>query len=179
MAARTRKDPAPPPPDALAAGAYPAILSGASTTLVGAIMVVAAILVLVDASRLPTTSDPLGPAAFPYGIGALLGVIGLGLAIANHRYALVWLRVRRGGVVRRHHGQRTALMLGALLMFAVLLPFLGFFVPAVALYAVVAALLDAPRGWHLLITGVLLAGVIVLLFDRVIGLTLPAGPWGF
>lgn len=179
MAARTRRDPAPPSPDAAAAGSYPAVLSGASTTVVGVIMVIAAIAVLVDASRLPTASDPLGPAAFPYGIGALLGVIGLGLAIANHRYALVWLKVRRGGVVRRNRGLRTALMLGALLMFAILLPLLGFFVPAVLLYVAVAMLLDAPRGWHLLITGVLLAGVIVLLFDRVIGLTLPAGPWGF
>lgn len=170
---------APPPADAFAAGAYPAVLSGAATTLVGVIMVVAAASVLVDASRLPSASDPLGPAAFPLGIGVLLGLIGLALAIANHRYALVWLRVRRGGVVRRGNGLRTALMLGALLVFAAVLPSLGFFVPAVLLYVCVAMLLEAPRGWHLPITGILLAGVIVLLFDRVIGLTLPAGPWGF
>lgn len=165
--------------DAASGNAYPSALMGASTTLIGTIMVIAAMAVIVDASRLPTASDPLGPAAFPYGIGVLLGVIGLGLAITNHRSALAWLRLRQGGVNHGTHARRTALMLGSLLAFALLLPFLGFFVPAVLLYVVVALLLDAPRGWHLLITGVLVAGVIVLLFDRAIGLTLPSGPWGF
>ncbi|MCH1883964.1 tripartite tricarboxylate transporter TctB family protein [Agrococcus sp. ARC_14] len=170
---------APPPPDAFTAGAYPAVLSGATTALVGAIMTVIAILVLVDASQLPPASDPLGPAAFPILIGSLLGIVGLALAIGNHRYALVLLRVRRGGVVRRGRGWSTVLVLVALLVFAALLPLVGFFLAAALLYIAVALLLGAPRGWHLVITAVLLAGVVVLLFDRIIGLTLPAGPWGF
>ncbi len=170
---------APPPPDAFAAGAYPAVLSGATTAIVGVIMVIVAVLVLVDAARLPTASDPLGPAAFPIIIGSLLGLVGLALAIRNHRYALVLLRVRRGGVVRRGRGVRTALVLVALLVFAALLPLVGFFLAAALLYVAVALLLGAPRGWHLAITAVLLAGAIVLLFDRIIGLLLPAGPWGF
>ncbi|WP_306231412.1 tripartite tricarboxylate transporter TctB family protein [Agrococcus beijingensis] len=170
---------APPPQDAFAAGAYPAVLSGATTALVGAIMVVAAIFVLFDAARLPAASDPLGPAAFPILIGSLLGLVGLALAIINHRYALVLLRVRRGGVVRRGRGVSTVLVLVALLAFAALLPLVGFFLAAALLYVAVALLLGAPRGWHLAITAVILAGAIVLLFDRIIGLTLPAGPWGF
>lgn len=170
---------APPPPEAFAAGAYPAVLSGATTAIVGAIMVIVAVLVLVDAARLPTASDPLGPAAVPFIVGSLLGLVGLALAILNHRYALVLLRVRRGGVVRRGRGLSTLLVLVALLAFAALLPLVGFFVAAALLYVAVALLLGAPRGWHLAITAALLAGAIVLLFDRIIGLTLPAGPWGF
>lgn len=170
---------APPPPDAFAAGAYPAVLSGATTAIVGVIMAIVAILVLVDAARLPTASDPLGPAAFPLLIGSLLGLVGLALAILNHRYALVLLRVRRGGAVRRGKGLSTVLVLVALLAFAALLPLVGFFLAAALLYVAVALLLGAPRGWHLAITAALLAGAIVLLFDRIIGLTLPAGPWGF
>ncbi|MFA4842173.1 MAG: tripartite tricarboxylate transporter TctB family protein [Agrococcus sp.] len=170
---------APPPPDAFAAGAYPAVLSGATTAIVGAIMTIIAVLVLVDAARLPTASDPLGPAAFPFIIGSLLGLVGLALVVVNHRYALVLLRVRRGGVLRRGKGLSTVLVLVALLGFAALLPLVGFFLAAALLYVAVALLLGAPRGWHLAITAALLAGTIVLLFDRIIGLTLPAGPWGF
>ncbi len=170
---------APPPPDAFAAGAYPAVLSGATTAIVGAIMAIVATFVLADAARLPAASDPLGPAAFPLLIGSLLGIVGLALVVMNHRYALVLLRVRRGGVVRRGKGLSTVLVLVALLGFAAVLPLVGFFLAAALLYVAVAMLLGAPRGWHLAITAALLAGTIVLLFDRIIGLTLPAGPWGF
>jgi putative tricarboxylic transport membrane protein len=170
---------APPPPEAFAAGAYPAVLSGATTAIVGVIMAIVAVFVLIDAARLPAASDPLGPAAFPIIIGSLLGLVGLALAIVNHRYALVLLRVRRSGVVRRGRGGRTVLVLVALLAFAALLPLVGFFLAAALLYVAVALLLGAPRGWHLAVTAVLVAGAIVLLFDRIIGLTLPAGPWGF
>lgn len=170
---------APPPADAFAAGAYPAVLSGATTAIVGVIMVLVAVLVLIDAAQLPTASDPLGPAAFPFIIGSLLGVVGLALAIIHHRYALVLLRVRRGGAVRRGKGISTLLVLVALLAFAAALPLVGFFLAAGLLYIAVALLLGAPKGWHLAVTAALLAGAIVLLFDRIIGLTLPAGPWGF
>ncbi|WAC66845.1 tripartite tricarboxylate transporter TctB family protein [Agrococcus sp. SL85] len=169
----------PPPPEAVGAGAYPAVLSGATSALVGVIMAVAAVLVLVDAAQLPATSDPLGPAAFPVAIGVLLGIAGLGLAIGYHRYALVLLRVRRSGLRRRGRGVRALAVVAALLVFAAILPLAGFFLSAVLLYVGVALLLGAPRGWHLPIAGVLVAGAIVLLFDRLIGLTLPAGPWGF
>lgn len=179
LRAQRADDAVPPPPEAASAGAYPAVLSGATSAIVGAIMVVAAVLVLVDAARLPSTSDPLGPAAFPFAIGSLLGVVGLGLVVAYHRFALVLLRVRRAGIVRRGRGVRTLLVLVALLAFAALLPLVGFFLAAALLYIAVALLLGAPRGWHLPIAAVLVAGAIVLLFDRLIGLTLPAGPWGF
>jgi branched-chain amino acid transport system permease protein len=67
----------------------------------------------------------------------------------------------------------------ALLVFAAILPLVGFWLSAALLYIAVAVLLGAPRTAWLAITGAILSGVIVLLFDRIIGLTLPAGPWGF
>lgn len=169
---------APPPPDAVAVGAYPAVLSGAATSVVGAIMVVIAALVLVDAARLPTTSDPLGPAAMPYVVGGLMGIVGLALVVVYYRFALVLVRVRRNGI-RRTNGLRFALALLALIAFAIVLPFAGFFVSAALLFVVFAILLGTRPRWNLLIPAVLLSGAIVLIFDRLIGLTLPAGPWGF
>lgn len=169
----------PPPPEAVGAGAYPAVLSGATSAIVGALMALVGVLVLVDAVHLPTSSDPLGPAAFPYVIGSLLTIVGTTLAVINHRYAFVLLRVRRGGWMRRGNSVRALLVLVAILAFAALLPLVGFFVASAALYVGVAVLLGAPRGWHLVFAGVLISGSVVLLFDRIVGLSLPAGPWGF
>jgi putative tricarboxylic transport membrane protein len=171
-----------PPP--VAAGSYPAVVAGVSSLLVGAVMVIGAVLVIVDALRLPASTDPLGPAAFPLVIGGLLGVLGGGLVAANVRFATVLLRSRRSGIARgqlldRGSLLRAALVLVALILFALVLPFAGFFLSAAALYVVGALLLGAPRGWHLPIAAVLIAGSVVLIFDRLIGLTLPAGPWGF
>ncbi|WP_309068280.1 tripartite tricarboxylate transporter TctB family protein [Microbacterium sp.] len=171
-----------PPP--VSAGAYPAVVSGVASLIIGAIMVIAAVLVIVDALRLPASSDPLGPAAFPLVIGALLGVLGASLIVTNARFGTVLLRsgrsgIERGAVLGRRALLRAALVLVALILFALILPFAGFFVSGAALYVAGALLLGAPRGWHLPITGVLIAGSVVLLFDRLIGLALPAGPWGF
>ncbi|WP_261165505.1 tripartite tricarboxylate transporter TctB family protein [Microbacterium sp. Marseille-Q6965] len=171
-----------PPP--VEAGAYPAVVSGAASFIVGVVMAVAGVVVIVDALRLPPTTDPLGPAAFPLVIGSVLVLLGVALLATNARFATVLVRSRRSGLAHeallpRGAALRALGLIAALIGFAVLLPFVGFFVAAVALYAAAALLIGAPRGWHLLVTGVLIAGFVVLIFDRLIGLTLPAGPWGF
>lgn len=171
----------PPPVDA---GAYPAVVSGVSSFVVGVLMAVAGTVVIVDALRLPSTTDPLGPAAFPLVIGSALALLGLALLAVNARFATVLVQSRRSGIAHeallpRGAAVRAVGLIAALIGFAILLPFAGFFVSAVGLYIAAALLIGAPRGWHLLITGVLIAGFVVLIFDRLIGLTLPAGPWGF
>ena len=70
-------------------------------------------------------------------------------------------------------------LVAALLLFAVLLPVLGYVVSSAALFVAAALLLGAPRGWTVVAYGWALAAVVFLVFDRLIGLTLPAGPWGF
>ena len=142
----------------------------------GAVMLVAAVLVIVDALRLPETNAAVGPAAVPLPVGVLLGVVGAGL--------LVQARAQLGTAVRGkawppRAGLRLLGMVAALVAFALLLPVLGFVVASTALFVAAAILLGAPNFWRTVAYGWALSAIVFLLFDRLIGLSLPTGPWGF
>ena len=142
----------------------------------GGVMLVAAVLVIVDAVRLPETSEAVGPAAVPLPLGVLLGIVGAAL--------LVQSRAQLGTASREttwqpRAGLRLLGMLVALVAFAVLLPILGYVVTSAALFVAAAMLLGAPRFWRAVAYGWALAAIVFLVFDRLIGLSLPTGPWGF
>lgn len=142
----------------------------------GALMLVAAVLVVVDAVRLPETTGVVGPAAIPLPVGVLLGAVGAGL--------LVQARLRLAGAGRgparpRGAALRVLALVAALVAFALLLPLLGYVLTSAALFTAAAFLLGAPRDWRTAATGWALAATAFLVFDRLIGLTLPTGPWGF
>jgi putative tricarboxylic transport membrane protein len=142
----------------------------------GAVMLVGAVLVIVDAVRLPETSGSVGPAAVPLPVGVLLGVVGAAL--------LVQSRTEYGSASHEstwqpRAGLRLLAMIVALVAFAVLLPVLGYVVSSAALFVAAAMLLGAPALWRTVAYGWALAAILFLLFDRVIGLSLPTGPWGF
>lgn len=150
--------------EVLAAGAF------------GALMLVAAVLVIVDAARLPETSEAVGPAAVPLPVGVLLGVVGAALVVR----AGLGLRTAPGGQPwQSGAGKRVLGMVVALVAFAMLLPWLGYVVTSAALFTAAATLLGAPRFWRTAAYGWALAAIVFLVFDRLIGLSLPAGPWGF
>src|SRR4029079_7524382 len=122
------------------------------------------------------TSEAVGPAAVPLPVGVLLGVVGAGL--------LVQARARFGSAPRETTWQPKALlrvlgMVAALVAFAALLPVLGYVVSATALFVAAAVLLGAPGFWRTVAYGWALAAIVFLVFDRLIGLSLPTGPWGF
>jgi putative tricarboxylic transport membrane protein len=142
----------------------------------GAIMLVGAVLVIVDAVRLPDTSEAVGPAAVPMPVGVLLGIVGAAL--------LVQSRAQLGTASREttwqpRAGLRLLGMIVALVAFAVLLPVLGYVVSSAALFVAAAMLLGAPAFWRTVAYGWALAAIVFLVFDRLIGLSLPTGPWGF
>ena len=147
-----------------------------ATVAFGGLMLLAAVLVVANALALPDTGAVVGPAAVPLPVGVLLGLLGVGL-ILRSRAEL------RGAVAGRvwqpRGGLRVLALVGALLAFALLLPVLGYVVSSAALFVAAALLLGAPRGWKVVAYGWALAALIFLVFDRLIGLTLPAGPWGF
>jgi putative tricarboxylic transport membrane protein len=70
-------------------------------------------------------------------------------------------------------------MVAALVAFALLLPVLGFVVTSTALFVAAAILLGSPHFWPTVAYGWALSAIVFLLFDRLIGLSLPTGPWGF
>ena len=142
----------------------------------GALLLVLAVLVVGNALVLPATKAVVGPAAVPLPVGVLLGVLGALLLLRSRRDLRTAATVQnwqpRGGL-------RVLALVAALVLFAVLLPFVGWVVSAAALFVAAALLLGAPRGWAVVAYGWALAGLVFLVFDRLIGLTLPAGPWGF
>jgi putative tricarboxylic transport membrane protein len=142
----------------------------------GALMIVAAVFVIVDAVRLPETSEAVGPAAVPLPVGVLLGVVGAVLLVqARLRFAAATAEQDP----RPRAGLRVFGMVVALVGFALLLPLLGYVVTAAALFTAAALLLGAPHPWRTAATGWALAAIVFLVFDRLIGLSLPTGPWGF
>jgi putative tricarboxylic transport membrane protein len=147
-----------------------------ATAALGALLLLAAVLVIVDAARLPATSAVVGPAAVPLPVGVALGVVGV-LLLGDARRKLA--RAGDSQPWQPQAGLRVLGLVVALVGFALLLPLLGYVVTATALFVAAALLLDAPRDWRVLAWGWALSAVVFLVFDRLIGLTLPAGPWGF
>lgn len=141
----------------------------------GALMVLLAVLVVGNALTLPA-KGVVGPAAVPLPVGVLLGVLGAVLLIRSRRQ----LRTAVAGASwAPRGGLRVLALVVVLVAFALLLPVLGYVVSSAALFVAAALLLGAPRGWPVVAYGWALAGLVFLVFDRLIGLTLPAGPWGF
>jgi len=147
-----------------------------ASALFGGLMVLASVLVVVDAARLPETSAVLGPAAVPLPIGLLLGAVGAGLLVQAR---LAFATAVRGPETPPRAGWRVAGLAAVLVAFALLLPVLGYVVSSAGLFTAAAMLLGAPRAPRTFAYGWALAALVFLVFDRVIGLTLPAGPWGF
>jgi putative tricarboxylic transport membrane protein len=152
-----------------------------ATVALGGLMVVAGIVVLVDAASLRETNAAIGPAAVPTAVGILLGIVGLLMATR------AWWTLRRAApgpgsdpaLPNRAQVIRLGAMVGVLIAYAVLLPVLGYVVCAALLFTGAAVLLGAPRPLAVFAYGWTLAIVVFLVFDRLIGLALPVGPWGF
>ncbi len=64
-------------------------------------------------------------------------------------------------------------------MFAAVNPFLGYVVSATLLFGLTAISLGAPNKAKAFAYGFIVASIVFLLFDVLIGITLPAGIWGF
>jgi putative tricarboxylic transport membrane protein len=153
----------------------------------GVLMTVAAVVVLVDAASLRDTNAAVGPAAMPTVVGVLLGIVGI-LVAARAWWDLRPARASGASAVNAAPGDglpprdrllRLAAMVGLLVAFAVLLPVLGYVVCAALLFTGAALLLGAPRPARVLAYGWTVAAIVFLVFDRLIGLALPVGPWGF
>ena len=147
-----------------------------ASAMLGALMVIGAVVVLIDSLSLPETSAAVGPGAVPTFVAVGLAVLGVVLVARA-------LRELKGAApdseLSRDHLLRLAAMLGLLVSFAVLLPLVGYVVTSAALFTGATLLLGAPSKGRAIAYGWTLAAVVFLVFDRLIGLTLPAGPWGF
>src|SRR4051794_40371204 len=106
--------------------------------VLGALMVVAAIVVLIDAARLRDSDEALGPAAAPTLVGVLLGLLGGGLVFQSRPF-------RRTPSGPGRPWWRLAVLVVVLVVFALLLPVMGFVVSSAGLFVGAALLLGAPH----------------------------------
>ncbi|MFC5827966.1 tripartite tricarboxylate transporter TctB family protein [Nonomuraea insulae] len=147
-----------------------------SSLAFGGLMVVAGPVMIANASGLPADGSAMGPAVTPIALGVLLALTGFWLVLRSLRD----LRsATRGRPLRRHAALRVGALAAVLVAFALLLPVVGYVVGSTGLFVATALLLGGPHGWRLYACGWSLAAIAFVLFDRLIGLTLPTGPWGF
>jgi putative tricarboxylic transport membrane protein len=132
-----------------------------------AIAVAAMMLVFGYALKAPFAYEPVGPRAFPLiaaGMIALCGVI---------------LVLRPGEPSSEPAGPIGALaaLCGCLVGYALLFQPLGFVI-ATTIFMVPIAMIFGAKWWQGAVTGVVLAVSSYLLFDRVLEVVLPVGPFG-
>ena len=119
--------------------------------------------------ELPFIMDPVGPRAFPYIIGTLLGLASLVILLRPdaepHWPAIGRLGEIAGAVV-------------AMVAYALLLPELGFVIATAAASAYLTWRLGTRPLWSL-VSGALTALGIYAVFHLILGLSLARGPLGF
>ena len=137
---------------------------------IAAALLVAAAMVLWDTEGLSLGSTyGIGPKAMPYVIAAGLAL----LAVANA--AMAW----RGGFPSRESfdAKAVALILGGFAVLIAIIDFGGGFIPATAILFAATAAAFGRRAFHIdLAVGAALAVAVFLLFDKLLTLSLPAGP---
>jgi putative tricarboxylic transport membrane protein len=147
-----------------------------ASAALGILMMVGAVVVLIDAASLRPSDEFVGPAVAPTAVGILLGLLGTLLVLQAVRH----LRTATARQALPHRRLlRLAAMVALLVAFAVLLPIVGYVVASALLFTGAALLLGAPHPARAAAYGWTLAGLVFLIFDRLIGLALPTGPWGF
>jgi len=147
-----------------------------ATMIFGGVLLLLSVAVIVQAVRLDNGGNTVGPATAPWVIGVSLLLVGVLTVVRGRRDMGVW------EVSEHTTGQdwrRLGILVAALLAFALLMPFLGYVVSGTLLYGATASALGAPRRGQMFAVGFSVSAVVWLLFDVGIGISLPAGPWGF
>lgn len=162
--------------DAVALGVDDDRTTALASMVLGALMVLVSIAVLVQAVRLDNLGSAVGPATAPWFVGSCLLLVGASLTIRGRRDMGFW---ETSDHTTGQDWKRLGILVVALLVFAVISPFLGYVAAGTMLYAVTASVLGAPDIPRTFAYGFIVAALVFLLFDVGIGISLPAGPWGF
>jgi putative tricarboxylic transport membrane protein len=143
-----------------------------STRLVSAGFLAVALVVLAQAFMIPDGGgyQAVGPRAFPLLVGIGMGVVAVIGVVQAFREP-----VTREGEDEGVHWRPVLLLIGALALYAVLLAPVGYWQATTLFFVAVARVLGSRKPVRDLVVGLLLALATYLLFDRVLGITLPPG----
>ena len=150
-----------------------------ATLVLGAVMLVLGIATVTQATRLSNQGNAVGPATAPWVIGALLLVVGVLMCLRGRHDLLDTTQDLPSHQTEVQDWKRLGVLLVGLVVFAVVNPWLGYVVSATLLFGVTAIVLGAPDRAKAFAYGFVVAGTVFLLFDVLIGITLPAAVWGF
>ena len=126
--------------------------------------------IAVMTSQLPpsTIQGDIGPAVFPYFSAGLLMCCGAGLLITGSQ--------KEASIFDKRALKRLALIFGVVLLYCIVMSYIGFLVPTVVIFFVLTTMFaeDADVAWwKRLLYSVVLTLVIYLLFHNVLNLKLP------
>ena len=141
-----------------------------STRLVSAGFLAVALVVLAQAFMIPDGGgyQAVGPRAFPL-------LVGVGMAVVAVIGVVQAFRDPVTGEGEGVHWRPVLLLIGALALYAVLLAPVGYWQATTLFFVAVARVLGSRKLVRDLVVGLLLALATYLLFDRVLGITLPPG----
>ena len=136
----------------------------------GLIALVLGAIIAVMTSQLPpsTIQGDIGPAVFPYFSAGLLMFCGAGLLITGNQ--------KEASIFDKRALKRLALIFGVVLLYCIVMSYIGFLVPTVVIFFVLTTMFaeDADVAWwKRLLYSVVLTLVIYLLFHNVLNLKLP------
>lgn len=136
----------------------------------GLIALVMGAAIAVMTSQLPpsTIQGDIGPAVFPYFSAGLLMFCGAGLLITGNQ--------KEASIFDKRALKRLALIFGVVLLYCIVMSYIGFLVPTVVIFFVLTTMFaeDADVAWwKRLLYSVVLTLVIYLLFHNILNLKLP------
>lgn len=138
--------------------------------VIAACLGIAAIVIAWQTAVMPGAAGyaRIGPTTFPYAIAAVLFVLAIWTAVAAMRGEFPEREEQRVGPI--------VWIVGGLVAQMLLLKFVGFSVATGLLFAATARAFGRGPLWLTIPLGIIIAGVIWLIFARGLSLTLPAGP---
>lgn len=136
----------------------------------GLIALVLGAIIAVMTSQLPpsTIQGDIGPAVFPYFSAGLLMFCGAGLLITGNP--------KEASIFDKRALKRLALIFGVVLLYCIVMSYIGFLVPTVVIFFVLTTMFAEDANvvwWKRLLYSVVLTLVIYLLFHNVLNLKLP------
>ncbi len=151
-----------------------------ATLVLGVLLIVVAVATLTQAASLSNNGNAVGPATAPWIVGSLLLIVSVLMTVRGRSELAAAAREHTPGhQTSPQDWKRLGILLVALVVFAAVNPFLGYVVSATILFAITAIALGAADRLKAFAYGFIVASVVFLLFDVLIGITLPAGIWGF
>ena len=150
-----------------------------ATLVLGAVVLLFGIATVTQATRLSNNGNAVGPATAPWVVGTLLLVVGVLMTLRGRRELADVTSPTPSHQTSPQDWKRLGILLVALLIFAVVNPYLGYVASATLLFGLTAIVLGAPNRAKAFAYGFVVAGTVFLIFDVIIGITLPAGIWGF